>query len=286
MPLNQLKLWSWLSQKLKLSISNFNFGTTFEFNIILAIKFIFMKISKKNTQGKNQLNSYSNLFFQLGAILALVIVYVTFEMNFYKDIPFLSDNTEIKGEPDIFVFPPFELEIKDIPEENQEKKVPELLDKIIIDDNILEPDERKFLLNEPETNINLDSIFADVPVSDEPEDELIPFVIVEQAPRYPGCKGNTEEEFKLCFNEKIKKFIARKFNSNLDIDAKGKQRIIVQFEIDKNGDIVNIKARAPHIRLEKEAIKTVGKLPKMEPGKQRNNNVGVKYSLPISFYIN
>jgi len=244
-----------------------------------------MKISKKDTQRKNQLNSYSNLFFQLGVILTLVIVYVTFEINFYRDIPFLSDNKEINGEPDVFVFPPFELEIKDIPE-SQEKKVPELLDKIIIDDNILEPDERKFLLNEPKANINLDSIFADVPVSDEPEDESIPFVIVEQAPRYPGCKGDSEEEFKLCFNEKIKKFIARKFNSNIDINLNGKQRITVQFEIDKNGDIVNIKARAPHKRLEKEAIEAVSKLPKMEPGKQRNINVGVKYSLPISLYIN
>ena len=56
-------------------------------------------------------------------------------------------------------------------------------------------------------------------------------------------------------------------------------------EIDKNGEIINIRAKAPHKRLEKEAIKVVNKLPKMEPGKQRNRNIGVKYTLPIVFEV-
>ena len=245
-----------------------------------------MRNPKKNTKGKNQLNSNSNLFFQLGVILALIIVYVTFELNFSKDIPFLLDNTEINSEPDVFVFPPFEIETKDIPEESQEKKPPKLLDKIIIDDNVPEPDDSVFLMDEPDTNINFDSIFGDIPDIEEPNDEVILFRIVEQAPRYPGCKGDSEEDFKLCFNEKIKNFIARKFNTNIDVNLNGKQKIRVQFEIDKNGDIVNIKARAAHKRLEKEAIRAVSKLPKMVPGKQRNRNVGVKYNMPITFYIN
>lgn len=244
-----------------------------------------MRISKKLINGKNQLNSNSNLFFQLGIILALVIVSVIFELNFVKDIPLLTDNTEISKEPDIFVFPPFKIEKKEVHEDSAEKKLPKLLNVIIIDENVPESDESEFIINQPIKKPNLDSIFSDVPDLDEPVDESIDFVIVEQAPRFPGCKGKTEEEFKLCFNEKMNKFIARKFNSNIDINLSGKQRITVQFEIDKNGDIVNIKARAPHKRLEKEAIKAVSKLPKMEPGKQRNNNVGVKYTMPISLYI-
>jgi len=44
----------------------------------------------------------------------------------------------------------------------------------------------------------------------------------------------------------------------------------MQFEIDKNGNIVNIKARAAHRRLEKEAKRVLLKLPQMEPAKQRN----------------
>jgi len=72
---------------------------------------------------------------------------------------------------------------------------------------------------------------------------------------------------------------------NIDINLSGKQKIFVLFKIDKNGDIVNIEARAPHKRLELEAIKAVKKLPKMEPGKQRTRPVGVKYVLPITLHL-
>jgi len=110
-------------------------------------------------------------------------------------------------------------------------------------------------------------------------------VLVEQAPRYPGCTEKSEKDYKKCFNEKIKRFISKKFNTNIDIDLSGKQKIYVLFEIDKNGDITNINAKATHKRLEKEAIKVINKLPKMIPGKQRNRNVGVKYTLPIVFEV-
>jgi protein TonB len=57
------------------------------------------------------------------------------------------------------------------------------------------------------------------------------------------------------------------------------------FKIDKKGEIVDIRARAPHKRLEKEAIRVVSILPKMKPGRQRGKAVGVKYSLPIVFNV-
>ena len=44
-------------------------------------------------------------------------------------------------------------------------------------------------------------------------------------------------------------------------------------------------ARAPHKRLQQEAIRVVKLLPKMIPGKQRGRPVGVKYSLPIAFKV-
>ena len=44
-------------------------------------------------------------------------------------------------------------------------------------------------------------------------------------------------------------------------------------------------ARAPHARLEKEAKRVVGLLPKMIPGKQRGRPVNVTYMLPISFNV-
>ena len=54
---------------------------------------------------------------------------------------------------------------------------------------------------------------------------------------------------------------------------------------DKNGNISEAKARGPHQVLQEEAIRVVNGLPKMEPGKQKGVNVGVKYSLPIAFKV-
>ena len=57
------------------------------------------------------------------------------------------------------------------------------------------------------------------------------------------------------------------------------------FKIDKNGDITDVQARAPHVRLQEEAIRVVKSLPKMIPGKQRGRAVGVNYSIPIAFKV-
>ena len=65
----------------------------------------------------------------------------------------------------------------------------------------------------------------------------------------------------------------------------GKQRIFALFTIDKNGLVTDIIIKAPHKKLEKEALRVIEKLPEMIPGKQRKRAVAVKYTLPIVFQI-
>ena len=67
--------------------------------------------------------------------------------------------------------------------------------------------------------------------------------------------------------------------------APGIKRISVMFKIDNTGNIVDVQARAPHIKLQQEAVRVVNLLPTMEPGKQRGNPVAVKYALPIVFKV-
>ncbi len=88
-------------------------------------------------------------------------------------------------------------------------------------------------------------------------------------------------------SSKISEFINKKFNTDLasDLGLEGRQRIAVQFKIDKTGRVIDVRARAPHPRLEKEAVDVVQSLPNMTPGKQRGKPVGVLYSLPIVFDI-
>ena len=67
---------------------------------------------------------------------------------------------------------------------------------------------------------------------------------------------------KKCMNQKIAKFIQRKFNQDLaaDLGLSGRQRISVIFKIDKRGNVTGVRARAPHPRLQKEAVKVVSLL--------------------------
>ena len=119
----------------------------------------------------------------------------------------------------------------------------------------------------------------------EKNKNAVPFAIIDKVPTYPGCTG-TNEDLKKCMAISIGQFVGNEFNSKVDDKSlTGRQRIAVQFKIDKSGNIVNVRARAPHPVLEEEAIRVVKKLPKMKPGEQDGKAVGVLYSLPIIFEI-
>ena len=111
--------------------------------------------------------------------------------------------------------------------------------------------------------------------------------LVDEVPIFPGCEiGNNEKRGK-CMSEKISKFVQNNFNISLagDLGLTGRQRINVIFKIDKNGDVIDIRARAPHPRLENEAIRVINLLPKIQPGKFKGKTVIVPYSLPIIFQV-
>ncbi|MCH7524700.1 MAG: energy transducer TonB [Bacteroidetes bacterium] len=127
----------------------------------------------------------------------------------------------------------------------------------------------------------------DIEVEEVDEDIEVPFAVIENVPVYPGCeKGNNDTKRK-CMSDKIRKFVIKKFNTDLagDLGLSGRQKIFVTFKIDKNGNVVSVRSRAPHPRLEKEAARVINMLPKMKPGRQRGKAVTVPYSLPIIFQV-
>lgn len=116
----------------------------------------------------------------------------------------------------------------------------------------------------------------------------VPFGVIEQVPVYPGCEQGDNTEQKKCMSDKIQQHVVKHFDKRrieaADLPA-GKYRISVQFKIDETGNVVDIRARANHERIEAEAIRVINLLPKMKPGLQRGANVGVLYALPIVFEI-
>ncbi|MCZ6595290.1 MAG: M56 family metallopeptidase [Bacteroidetes bacterium] len=115
----------------------------------------------------------------------------------------------------------------------------------------------------------------------------VPFGQIDKIPTFPGCEGMKDEDAKKCFSNKVSGLVARRFNTKIakDLGLFGKQIIKVQFKIDNTGNIVNVRSKAPHPDLEKEAIRVVNTLPQMIPGEHKGKKVSVNYSLPIHFII-
>ena len=118
-------------------------------------------------------------------------------------------------------------------------------------------------------------------------DGSLSFAVIEEVPVYPGCEGS-KAQLRTCLQDKITKHVSKNFNADLATDlglTPGVKRIFVMFKIDKEGNITEVQARAPHKDLQVEAIRVINLLPKMIPGKQKGKSVGVKYSLPIAFKV-
>lgn len=113
----------------------------------------------------------------------------------------------------------------------------------------------------------------------------VPFAVVDQVPTFPGCADGDKN----CFTLKMREFVQQNFNvklaDNLGLEP-GKQRVFIQFKIDKDGKIVETKARAPHEVLKEEALRITTLLPRMKPGEKDGRRVKVGYTLPITFKIN
>lgn len=166
---------------------------------------------------------------------------------------------------------------KDLFDKFSDKDFPNLEMKIVIDTN---GDRVLFL------KTNFKSVSTQKTYEYE-KGEDVPFSVIDEVPVFPGCEGS-KEQLKECLQEKITEHISVNFNSDLANDLNlqpGVKRIFVLFKIDKDGTITDVQARAPHQSLADEAIRVVNSLPKMIPGKQRGEVVGVKYSLPIAFKV-
>jgi protein TonB len=231
---------------------------------------------------KANLENYNKLFLQLGLVLALLIIYLGIEYkSFDRDLSILGDVAiQEEVEEDIPITERIEQIKPPPPPPPAPEKIEVVEDEKEIEETVLESTET----DESEA-VEVEEI--EEVVEEEVVDADVPFAIIEDAPVFPGCKGSKAQK-KQCLQDKIKKHVNRKYNTGLAGELglePGKKKVYVQFKIDKTGSIVNVRARGPHARLEKEAIRVVNLLPKMIPGKQRGRPVGVKYTLPITLLV-
>jgi len=236
---------------------------------------------KKNP--KADVGRRSMLFFQLGMVVMLFLAWQAIEWKSYdksdNDFGKLDVGEELEEEI------PVTQQLTPPPPPPPPPPAPEVIDVIEDEEDVEETIIESTETNQEEKIVEVKEIKEEV-VEEEIAD--VPFAVIENVPIYPGCEGEKSNDAKKrCMSSKISEFINKKFDTNLasDLGLEGRQRIAVQFKIDKSGRVVDVRARAPHPMLEREAMDVVQSLPNMTPGKQRGKPVGVLYSLPIVFDI-
>ena len=236
-----------------------------------------IKKNPKANVGRN-----SSLYFAVGLNVMLVLTYLGLEYKTYEteatkiDILMLDDQLNEDIPITTINIPP-----PPPPKQVVTETITIVEDVEDVEETVIESTEigRDDIIEERIVSIE------DVDVEEVEEDIEVPFAVIEQVPRFPGCKGNNDQ-LKACFQQKMQEHLQKNFrypNAAQELNIQGK--VFVFFLIDKTGKVSKIKSRGPDQLLETEAERIISLLPKMEPGKQRNKPVGVPYSIPINFKL-
>ncbi len=214
---------------------------------------------------KANLRHTYGLLVEVGFVMALALLVLAFRLNIQPD-------TEITFEADPIDFPLIqEIQITTQPPKPPTPPRPQMIMEVP-NDVVIE--EEPLMLDYP---IEIyDPVFVGDPPQIE-EEEPVPqdeepdiFIVVEQRPVLIG--GLEEIQKKIAYPE-----IARK--------AGVEGRVIIQFVVDENGDIIRPEIlKSIGGGCDEEALRVVREA-KFTPGKQRGKAVKVRMSLPITFKL-
>ncbi|MCL6296216.1 energy transducer TonB [Jejuia spongiicola] len=114
------------------------------------------------------------------------------------------------------------------------------------------------------------------------EELVIGYLVAETPPEFKNTPQSfSTEERRDYMSKHITKIVSKNFNPSVCLEFEGRLKIQTRFEIDTLGFVKNIRARAPHSKLEEEAKRVIQLLPQFTPAKQSDKPITVVYSLPI-----
>lgn len=222
---------------------------------------------------KANLENKKILFREIALILTLLIILASFEYKTYeKSTSTLSSDNVVIIEEEMI---PITNETPPPPPEMP--KIPVVSDDIIIvdDDVVIKTDLR--INTEDDRNLGVEiREYVEGRKEEVVEEEDIPFVMVEEKPKF---KGGDENVFGKWVSERLVYPEIAKENS-----VQG--RVILQFRVNIDGSVDNVKVlRGVDPSLDKEAVRVVTSSPKWTPGRQRNKAVRVVYTFPVIFQL-
>lgn len=101
------------------------------------------------------------------------------------------------------------------------------------------------------------------------------YQVVDEMPQFPGG------------NRAMMAYIGQNMKYPAEAHAKGIEgRVVVQFVVNKEGDLQDIKVmKSIDPLLDQEAIRVISSMPKWTPGKLKGEAVNIQYTMPIQFKL-
>lgn len=222
---------------------------------------------KKNP--KADLKNKRSLLLEIGLVISLILVIAAFMYS--------PGEVKIKKMDNNFAVA--EADLTDIT--RQDQKPPEPPKKVEV--NVI-ADLLQVVTNDTKISGNIDfaefsddaEIVQQVETTHEVIEDDQPFVIAETMPKF---QGGDLAVFRKWVQENV-----RSPQIALENGISGK--VTLQFVIERDGRLTNIEVlQSPDRSLSEEAVRVLNKSPKWSPGKQRNQPVRIKYTLPVEFRV-
>jgi TonB family C-terminal domain len=225
---------------------------------------------------KANLENKRTMFFQIGILLTLAIVYLAFEWS-------STEKEELSFEPTATVV----IEEEMVPITQAETAppppqitVPVMSDQIeIVDDDIkLEMDYTINTEDDKRIAVEIVNYVQEAAQEEVIEEEEIPFMIVENKPKFQG------QEDPNVFRNWVQ---SRVVYSESAVENGVSGRVTVEFTVDTDGSVKNVRILrgAPDASLDREVIRVISSSPRWEPGRQRDKAVKVVYNFPVVFEL-
>ena len=218
---------------------------------------------------KSDLQNKRGLLLEIGLVVALLLVIAAFS---YTPTEYRIEKMETAAVA-------IEEEITEITRQDQKPPEPPKKTEITVITDILD-----IVTNDTKITTDIDfaefsedvEIVQQVAVAEEVIEEDAPFVKVEQMPSFQGGDLMT-----------FRNWVQSKVRYPQIAQENGiSGRVLMSFVIEKDGSLTNIQVlQAPDRSLSDEAMRVLKQSPKWKPGKQRNQTVRVKYTLPVDFRI-
>lgn len=223
--------------------------------------------TKKNI--KYDLERFKNLFLEIGLVISLCAVLMAFEWKKWDSNEESIIKTQYTDIPEELV-----QITRDIPEPPKAQPQTTILE--IVKDDVDIQDDLNINI-EDDQNTKVDD-FVDIKDNTTDAQIIEPeiFYVVEEEPTFPGGY------------EKLTEYLSNEITYPQVARESGIQGIVyVDFIIEPNGDITNVKAkRGIGGGCDEEAVRVVKNMPNWLPGKQRGIPVRVQINLPIKFILN